>query len=226
VLVIDIEDPVVWFAVKAVLVPPSPLLTFSVNMPLPIFEVNAMVPVAAGIVRVVVPAAAVALRTVVPEVDPLKVAPAPPIIGVTSEGLVLNTNFPDPVSLVITVASSAEVVAANAFSLSVNTAVLPPRRVTLASGRVTILFAVRAEPEVVIVIFLELVPTVAAARTIPSLIPSTAPTEVFPKTLFAYTLFHAAIDEPRLKAGVVGIISDPTPALVPELSTRDSITVR
>jgi hypothetical protein len=72
--------------------------------------VRAMVPVAAGIVIVVVPAAADARRTVDPEVDPEYVTPAPPIVGVTREALVIvgavpNTRAPDPVLSEITPAS-------------------------------------------------------------------------------------------------------------------------
>jgi hypothetical protein len=58
------------------------------------------VPVVAGIVIVVVPAAAAALKVVVPDVEPLKLAPPPPIVGVVNEGEVPNTLAPLPVDVV------------------------------------------------------------------------------------------------------------------------------
>jgi len=51
------------------------------SVPALISLVRAIVPVVAGMVTVVVPAAADALSTVVPEVEPLNVAPVPPIVG-------------------------------------------------------------------------------------------------------------------------------------------------
>ena len=55
-------------------------------------------PVVAGMVTVVVPAIAAALNTVVPEVEPLNVAPAPPIVGVVNDGEVASaTTVPEPV---------------------------------------------------------------------------------------------------------------------------------
>ena len=87
--------------------PDSPVPdTFIVKVPLltvGISEVNAIVPVVAGIVIVVVPAAAAALKLVVPDVEPLKLAPPPPIVGVVSEGLVENTRL----VLVVPVAPAA-----------------------------------------------------------------------------------------------------------------------
>jgi hypothetical protein len=48
-------------------------------------------------VMVVVPAIAAALNTVVPEVEPLNVAPAPPIVGVVNDGEVASaTTVPEP----------------------------------------------------------------------------------------------------------------------------------
>lgn len=92
-----------WLAVK-VCEPDSPVPdTFIVNVALltvGISEVNAIVPVVAGIVIVVVPAAAAALKLVVPDVEPLKLAPPPPIVGVVNEGEVPNTLAPLPVDVV------------------------------------------------------------------------------------------------------------------------------
>ena len=94
-----------WLAEK-VAEPDNPVPdTAIVNVPLftvGTSEVSAIVPVVAGIVMVVVPAAAAALNTVVPDVDPLKVAPAPPTVGVVNDGLVsdgllLKTTEPEPV---------------------------------------------------------------------------------------------------------------------------------
>jgi len=82
------------------------------------------VPEGTGRTKVPLPAAAFARRTVVPELEPLKVTPAPPIVGVVNvadvmDGDVPNTSEPEPVSSEITVISSAEVVAAKALNLGV-----------------------------------------------------------------------------------------------------------
>lgn len=77
--------------------------TFIVSVPLLTVgksEVNAIVPVVAGIVIVVAPAAAAALKLVVPDVEPLKLAPPPPIVGVVNDGEVAKTAAPVPVSSV------------------------------------------------------------------------------------------------------------------------------
>jgi hypothetical protein len=103
--------PVAWFAVNvcepdnpvpATLIVRVALLTVGTS------DVSAIVPVVAGIVIVVVPAAAAALNTVVPEVEPLNVAPPPPIVGVVSDGVLANTKAPVPVSSVTAAARLAE----------------------------------------------------------------------------------------------------------------------
>ena len=84
--------------------PDSPVPdTFIVSVPLLTVgrsEVSAIVPVVAGIVIVVAPAAAAALKLVVPDVEPLKLAPPPPIVGVVNDGEVAKTAAPVPVSSV------------------------------------------------------------------------------------------------------------------------------
>ncbi len=83
----------------------------------------AKVPEAAGkVIAVPVPATAGAEMVAVPEVDPAKateVAEATPKVGVTKVGEVANTKAPEPVSLLITLANSEDVVADKALNLSV-----------------------------------------------------------------------------------------------------------
>lgn len=74
------------------------------------------------VIAVPVPATAGAAIVAVPEVAPAKltdVASATPKVGVTKVGDVPNTNAPDPVSLLITPANSADVVADKALILFV-----------------------------------------------------------------------------------------------------------
>jgi hypothetical protein len=83
----------------------------------------AKVPDAAGkVIAVPVPATAGAEIVAVPDVDPAKateVAEATPKVGVTNVGEVANTKEPEPVSLLITLANSEDVVADKALNLSV-----------------------------------------------------------------------------------------------------------
>ena len=93
----------------------------------PVSPVVTSVPVVAGIVTTTpVPEAAADLRFKVPEVAPEKLAPPPPMVGVVSEGEVPNTKAPEPVSSLMTPASSEDVVAANAESLLAVYATVPP----------------------------------------------------------------------------------------------------
>jgi hypothetical protein len=83
----------------------------------------ASVPDAAGkVIDVPVPATAGAEMVAVPDVDPAnatEVAEATPKVGVTKVGEVANTKAPEPVSLLITLANSEDVVADKALNLSV-----------------------------------------------------------------------------------------------------------
>ncbi len=83
----------------------------------------AKVPDAAGrVIAVPVPATAGAEMVAVPDVDPAnatEVAEATPKVGVTNVGEVANTKAPEPVSLLITLANSEDVVADKALNLSV-----------------------------------------------------------------------------------------------------------
>ena len=65
------------------------------------------------------------------------VADATPRIGVTNVGDVAKTRLPDPVSSLMTPASSADVVAAKTLNLFAVSAIVP-----LASGRSIVLLAV------------------------------------------------------------------------------------
>ena len=83
----------------------------------------AKVPEAAGrVIAVPVPATAGAEMVAVPDVEPVnatEVAEAAPKVGVTRVGEVANTKAPEPVSLLITLANSEDVVADKALNLSV-----------------------------------------------------------------------------------------------------------
>jgi hypothetical protein len=82
------------------------------------------VSVAAG--RVNVPdAVADAASAVVPDVDPLKLAPAVPMVGVVKDGDPAKTKAPVPVSSLMTPANSEDVVAEKKESLFVLSATVP-----------------------------------------------------------------------------------------------------
>ena len=129
------------FAVYAT-VPPAPNATDDVSVPVNVNVLLAVRVLPSAIVNVDPVAGAVIVTLFI------DVADATPKVGVVSEGELLNTRRPVPVSSEITPANSAEVVAPNTLSLLAVRAIVP-----VASGNVIVCEPVKVAGKRVILLF-------------------------------------------------------------------------